>query len=1210
MFNGNTLVLKGGKKKEFTYDEREYDVLMDLYFKQKNIMYSHLLNSYDKFLDDEVTDLLSGGNNNIFFEKVTKDKIYRYKFMYEDIAIKPPTIDNDNELMYPSDARTRSLTYSVKLVATITQIQEIVDIATNKTTSKVIGSPEKDYPIATIPMMVNSKYCTLNLEPHQKVDEMEGKYDPGGYFVINGSEKVLMSLERLIDNKPVVFKKKDSSSITYSVQVNSRSIVNGSLAISSIQMKKDKIMQIRIPILNEVNVFILIRALGIESDKDIINYTVYDMEDIDMINLIKISLEHCVDDNGKKILTKEAAVDYLINKMRVLKKYKYTETDPEIKKQEKKTHLKTLLNKSFLPHIEADLIHKAYYVGYMINKLMQCKLGRTMPDDRDSFTNKRVDLPGTIMYDLFKQGYKKMLNECSKFFKKRNSDDTNPQNIINQIKPNIIEQGLKTSLSTGSWDKKKGVAQMLQRLTFLQTVSTLRKVNSTTVDASTNKLTSPRHYHPTQVGYLCPIETSEGHKVGLVKNLSMMGNITIAMPDQIKVIKDYMDGKLIDIEDIPPEDIKFYTKVFLNGEWLGITKKARELYHYFKELKFTNKIEMTTSIAHEIKSDIDSKELHIHCDGGRCFRPLLRVVDNEILLKKHHLDMISIDDNASATKITNWSNFMIKFPGVIEYVDQHEQFNSMLAVIPPVVTEMHKKMTKSIDLVKNVKPDSINVNMYDDMMYVKYTHCDIHPSMALGIVANNMVFPNCNQGPRNIFQYSQMKQAMGIYMTSYRNRLDISYILYHPQRPIVKPRMMKYINTDKMPTGENAIVAIMCYSGQNQEDSVILNQSAIDRGLYRSSNLTKLSTTIQKNQSTSQDDVFLKPDQSLVTGMKQGSYDKLNEFGYVPEETPIAKGDIIIGKVSPIQPVGNSTKIYKDNSEVYKYTVPGVVDKVWTKIHNYEGYEMRKIRIRSERTPKIGDKMCSRSGQKGTVGITFTQADMPFTASGITPDIIMNPNAIPSRMTVGQLIECLVGKVSAIRGHETDGTPFQNWDFDSVKDILESLGYERNGYEYLYNGMTGKKIKSMIFIGPTYYQRLKHMVNDKMHSRPTGPRTVLTRQAPEGRARDGGLRFGEMERDCMISHGASMFLKERMLDTADAYGTHVCGSCGLFAQRMIRKDNKPYATTQDLYFCPSCRNKTNIFKVRIPYAFKLLIQELMAMNIAPRIRANQNHFNA
>ena len=468
---------------------------IDLYFKQKNIMYSHLYNSFDKLLDEDIPNFLKT-NDNIFFEKVTANKIYRYKFKYDNIAIKPPFIDIDDEIMFPQHARLRNLTYASKLIANITQIQEVVDIPTGVVTQKVIGNPELEYPITSIPILVRSKYCSLNIK--KDYDNSECEFDPGGYFIVNGSEKVVMPTERMIENRALVFIKKDSSAINYMIQVNSKSYKTDLMQTVNIKMKKNTTMTILVPILNEVPVFILMKALGVESDRDIINYCVYDHNDTDMINIIRLSLENTKSEkDNQKITTQLDALNYLTTHLRVIKKY--NETDKDIRQEEKRLHLKQLLRDKFLLHVEDSFLEKAFYLGYMINRLMQCYLGRIKPDDRDSYINKRVDLPGQLILELFKQYYKKMLNECNKFFKKRNSDDTNPLNIINQIKPNIIEQGLKTALLTGVWGKKKGVAQMLQRLTYLQTLSSLRRINSPTVDASNNKLTSPRHLNMMRV---------------------------------------------------------------------------------------------------------------------------------------------------------------------------------------------------------------------------------------------------------------------------------------------------------------------------------------------------------------------------------------------------------------------------------------------------------------------------------------------------------------------------------------------------------------------------------------------------------------------------------------------------------------------------------------------------------------------------------------
>lgn len=1179
--------------------------LLDLYFgSQKYVMYSHLHNSFDKFIDDNVRDLLTN-DHNIFFKKMTASTVYNYSFKFSNIRIKPPT--QDGYIIYPSDARERNLTYAGVLVATVKQFQETIDIGTGKKTKRLIAKPEHDVPIATIPIMVRSKYCSLNIKNAKKNNkQMECRNDPGGYFIVNGAEKVVMSIERLRENNPIVFTKKDGDSVYYNVQVNSRSYNIGSSVpqMMTISIKKNKLLIIKVSIFNEVPVCILLRALGMNSDKDIIDAITFGNNDTEMIDLIRVSLN---DIKNMGIQTRESAINYMIDQIRVTGRY--SETDKDLRTQEKKLHLDRLLKNNFIPHMPSVLKQKGYYLGYIINRLLNGYLGRINRDDkemdRDSYVNKRVDLPGNLLFDLFRQHYKKMFNECRKYFRKKNNNDENPINIISQIKPSVINQGLKAALLTGVWGRLKGVAQMAQRLTFLQTLSSLRRINSPTSDASTNKLTAPRHLHLSTIGYICYIETPEGPKVGMVKNLALMGNVTIMKKTQIPIIKMKINDYVIDLGDIPLNQFKKYTKIFLNGEWLGMTDKPNKLYTMLKNMKLNNIIDANTAIVHNLNLKININEITICCDGGRLFRPLLRVKNNSLILKKKLIDMIDVNGHKSNTTITSWNNFMIKNPGVIEYVDAEENMSSMLAMYGADIDTMRKKEHASKQIAKSRGAGTSTkniINRYNDDVFVRYTHCEFHPSMHLGLVASNMPFCNRNVSPRNMFQFSQAKQATGIYASNYRDRLDNSFILFHPQVPIITTRAMKYIGTDRLPAGENIIVAISCYTGYNQEDSVIMNQSAVDRGLYRLNAYKKYISKIQKNQSTSKDDIFTKPNKNEVVGMRHGTYEKLNEEGFAPEETVIEKDDVILGKVSPIQPVGKSNKTFKDKSEVYKDNAGGVVDRVWSNIIDSDGYEMRKMRVRSERIPEIGDKMCSRSGQKGTIGIKLSQADMPFTENGITPDLIMNPNAIPSRMTMAQIFEALISKVSVLEGHGADGTPFNYVDDVKIRKDLGKLGYDEAGTEYMYNGMTGQKIRSKIFICPTYYQRLKHMVKDKIYSRARGPRTLLTHQPPEGRAHEGGLRFGEMERDAMIAHGIPIFLKERLMETSDAYTTYVCDTCGLFAKRMLRKGNRVYPNIDDIYICSACGDKANVHKIRIPYAFKLLIQELMSMNIAPRIK--------
>lgn len=796
-------------------DNREYSIddlfkFIDLYFKQKNVMYTHLYNSFDKLLDEDIPNFLKN-NNGLISEKITNEKVYKYRLIYEDISIKPPFIETEDEIMYPQDARTRKLTYGVNIVATIKQVQEITDIASGEVTTKVIEPIEYEYPITSIPIMVRSKYCSLNLK--KGYDKSECKYDPGGYFIVTGSEKVVMTLERMIDNRPLVFIKKDSNSTTYNIQVNSKSYKTDMMQVINIRIKKNNVITIRAPILNEIPVFVLLQALGLESDMDILNYIVYDKTDMDMINLVRISLENSkIEMNGKKIISQEEAINYLTTKMRFIRRY--NETDKNIKQQEKKIHLMQQLKENLLPHVEENYTEKAYYLGYMINRLLQAYLGRIKPDDRDNFVNKRFETPGVLILELFKKHYNKMLAEVSKFFKKRNPDDENPLNVINQIKPNIIKQGLKTALLTGSWNKRKGVAQMLPRLSYLQTISTLRRFNSPTVEAN-NKLTGPRHLHPSQPGSSCYIETSEGAKVGLVKNLSLIGTFTVMKNSQYDDLKAYLKPKVENIQDINPRLIKNYSRVLLNGEIIGLTDNPRELYEELKTMKYNQSIDPMVGIAHDIRSEIESKDLRINCDSGRIVHPVIRVENNQVMLTKEITDLISIDDKDNVTKITNWNNFLVKYPGVIEFIDSDEQANAMVAMYPNDVKEMRIRMEESANKITEMTDDEIKdvLNRYDDLTYIKYTHCEIHPSLLLGAVVTNIPFSQCNQGPRNIFQYSQARQAMGIYATNYRDRLDISYILYHTQRPIVTTRTMKYVNSQILPAGENVIVAIAAYTG-------------------------------------------------------------------------------------------------------------------------------------------------------------------------------------------------------------------------------------------------------------------------------------------------------------------------------------------------------------------------------------------------------------
>jgi DNA-directed RNA polymerase II subunit RPB2 len=1910
-------------KENMSLSEKSIFSLMDSRYEHKNILYEHLHLSYDESIRRLINYLET--YDATFDENKVENKIYRNYFKFENVKVRPSLKENGTDLLFPSEARLLNLTYSIKLVGKITQFQEIYDLNDKKVISKIIiGKPVENESLMAIPNMVRSKTCSTVISKVKNNGECH--LDPGGYFIVSsggsaGGEKILLCLEKMVENKPLVFTVKEGSGKnlkeTYRIQLNSRSNdLNVMMQGIQIRIKKDFSILLKVPIFHEVSIFTLLRAMGMESDKEMVDYITYGNNDNDMINLLKISINLSKKEGKKIILSKDDAINVMLTKIRVTEKYTTT-SDKDTVYLEKKEYLKMLFEKTFMPHINNDrhddvLKTKAYYICYMLNKLLNCYLGKIATDDRDSFVNKRIDMPGDIIMDIAIKTHKKMLNDCNKLFWKRTQgNNENPPNIINHIQAKKVELQIKKTLSVGSYDNKPGCAMPLPRQTLIQSLVFLRRIDATINDSSSMKLIGPRHYNPSQIGFLDATESPEHENIGLVKHLALTSSITINNPEQTILIYDIIktNKHFIHINNHSLINLSRMTKIFLNGEWIGFTLKCIEIYKELKLLKQNNIIAKTNGITFNIQLN----EIKIYTDSGRLYRPILNVKENNIILN----DGIINDIVNSKTTLNKWDLLILKYPEAIDFIDVEEQFYCLIAEKYEQVEEMKLRE-------KNVYPDNDNpiINRYDEALILNYTHCEIHPVFVMGMISGCTIYANHNMCTRNIFYYAQGKQAMGIFATNYRNRLDIAYILYHTQRPIVYSKISKYIHTDVLPCGENIMMMVACYTGMNQDDSLVFNQSSIDRGLFRSISLKKYGSKIEKNQTTAEDNQFGIPDTTKLVERDTVSYAKLNEKGYAPEETIIRNGDAIIGKFTHTQPREGSDKHLKDSSEIYKGNVSTIIDKVFTGIKNADGMDMINIRTRTEKIPKIGDKFClvvdktevltsrgwikffnlkmddyvatlrknkivyekphsiftlnytgnihkiqsdfaemdvtmdhkmyvkqknkedfelidssriyqntynlkkngyyekgnvekiyidtvsvpynkfleffaifinygyigdeniihinvinndvtnylksiisilnlnikfntnifggnyytiysktlyllfkqinsnpsekslpqylldlnnvqseillkslcfktpnyyetisikmvnditilaihagystsvsnknnmsiisinelanneplicpehesiypfsgvvgcievsshvfmirqnnkcvwsgnccytddhdvlthhgwknikdvdlgdkiaclendrelvyrnpkevmnydydskkhgplyeidtnavslkvtmnhnmyvlplqskkwrietaeqiygrrmkfkkdadiynpieknellkyendiptgfifnyngeqkvvdlniwcivfgiwlaegwvaqsnkyegytttfstdkprvkeilepllselkitfnsrtlrydayenpkwschdrhmgnyllstgiktslqkyipewafcitqqqakllihgmmlgdghiistikgetyksngiifsedgskiigyddtvrksetrrydtsserlrddlqrlclhagyassvltrnqeghshvvkkegrsfgktissdklayritiietqtrplvnknkmangdnqqdkkvdfkgkvyccrmyddgkigimymrrnynviwscnSRSGQKGSIGLTLHSANMPFTANGITPDIIMNPHAYPSRLAFAQMLENAMGKIGALKGEEIDATPFTKTNLDDIKDELIKLGYNPDCTETFYNGFTGQKIVNPLVIGVNYYHRLRHLVDDKVHSRSTGNMTLMTRQPQEGRSKGGGGRLGEMERDSLIAHGNSLFLKERLLDMSDIYTTYVCDICGLFAQRIKKKENKPYPSETDSYECKACKNKNKISEIKIPYCAKLLFQELMSMNIAPRIRTTNS----
>ena len=1143
--------------------------VISAYFSQHGLV-SQQIGSFNQFVGNNIKEIVD--ENKVL--KIEMDPSYKrnaepitYELNFGDvkIAANPQILESNekiNKQLFPNEARVRNLDYLSDL-----SVEAFLKEKKGEDSDERILGKKQTYPIGKIPIMIRSKYCSLNNKTDiQRIELRECEFDQGGYFIIGGGEKVIVAQERMATNFVYVFNKKEQSGFSWQAEV--RSSLDGSnrppvqfavkIAKKNTHMQNDLggLITARIPyIKSDVDIVILFRALGLESDKDIIDYIVFDESDNSFKELLRPSIELFSSDYKDK----DECLEYLGNRAT---KGTADSREKRIKRAEE------ILRKDMLSHVSIERgaeSKKAFFIGYMIYRLGNCALGRAFGDDRDHYGKKRLDMSGVLLTGIFRQYFRNFLKSVESNIKdKLKNDKTGRINLEDVFDTNIITNGMKYALATGNWGKnrvgvvlKTGVAQVLQRLTFMSSLSHLRRLN--TPLEKTGKITKPRQLHNTHWGMLCPAETPEGQACGLVKNLSLMAFVSVGTPSKLiqKDLDEIPDFQKL--SELSPESIRGKSKIFINGSWVGITNNPEDIM----ERLIGQRRKACISKEISIVNNFMNKEIRIYTDSGRSLRPLFVVESSRLKITKQNIRDLTDQKMKFDDLVDN---------GVIEFLDVEEEESSMIAM-------------KITDLVNNRH------------YCTTYTHCEIHPAMILGVAASIIPFPDHNQSPRNVYQSAMGKQAIGIYSTNFNMRMDtLSYLLFYPQKPLVVTQSMEFLKFKALPAGINAIVAIMCYTGYNQEDSVIMNQSSIDRGLFRSA-FFRTYTSEQRIESKLKNEQFEVPDRRQVSKYRMGNYGKLDCEGLIPPGTKVRGDDIIIGKTGLIQYDEDDEKaeIIKrktDLSEAIRPSEEGTIESVMLTT-NRSGYTIAKVKCRSVRIPQIGDKFASRHGQKGTIGMTYRQEDMPFSMEGITPDIIVNPHAIPSRMTIGHLIECLNSKVAALRGLEGDSTPFTSVTVDRIANHLHQLGYQKHGNETIFNGFTGRKVDMLIFFGPTYYQRLKHMVDDKIFSRARGPVQILTRQPTEGRARSGGLRFGEMERDCMISHGAALFLKERLMDVSDKYRVHVCQTCGLFAVADI--DSQTFR-------CNLCKeDSAGIVQATIPYACKLLFQELMAMHITPRI---------
>ncbi|KAI0561504.1 DNA-directed RNA polymerase [Gracilaria domingensis] len=1148
----------------------------------KGIARQHI-DSFNYLLETEICNIVRAN------ERITSDIDPRWYLKYESVHVGKPCLTEDmmTTPLTPQECRLRDMTYSAPIYVDIKYARGPENVLCHKL---MIGK---------IPIMLRSNNCILKGKSDRELAKLgECPLDPGGYFVVKGAEKVILMQEQLSKNRIII--EKDARGVIANVQ----SSTHERKSRTTLLVKGNKLYLNHNILDADINIAIILRAMGIETDQEIIQLVGKEPRFVDGMTP---SLHECAQEG---VHTQIQALLYLGKKAKTFKSSSFgsrhrgssgstrsttqsfkAPTNPNSKeppphpRQKTIDHARELLAGVILAHVPVKHFNfwdKAIYIARMCRRVLQALDDPSTIDDKDYYGNKRLELAGQLLSLLFEDLFKKLNTDLKKTIdtqiqritskvakdrsRRRMSDGTDLGRAI--PRPNIdapkyfrtdtITQGLEFAISTGNWNVKRfkmeraGVTEVLSRLSFISAVGMMTRITSQF--EKTRKVSGPRALQPSQWGMLCPSDTPEGEACGLVKNLALMTHVTTD-DNPASLERLLYDLGVQPTYALSAEQLNENHVVVLNGLFLGVHSQPQKLTHYLRHLRRSGAVGEYVSVFEQP----EQKTVHVACDGGRVTRPLI-IVDIETGLPR----VTDVHVEKVLKGLMGWKDLLQE--GLIEYLDVNEENNTFIA-------------TYETDIVSG-----------------RTTHLEIAPWTILGICAGLIPYPHHNQSPRNTYQCAMGKQAIGAIAYNQHMRTDtLLYLLSYPQRPLVQTKQIPVVGFERLPGGQNASLMVMSYSGYDIEDAVVLNRASIDRGYGRCIVTRKHAAGCRRHANGQCDRIMPVPEdpnQNSKGGKSKVHpvYGALDEDGIVAPGEEVSSGMIFVNKEVPRVGVtdvpGESNMItYRPQGLKFKGASPVICDKVLLTSNNHD-HVLVKVMLRETRRPELGDKFSSRHGQKGVCGLIVSQEDMPFSDMGIVPDLIMNPHGFPSRMTVGKMIEFIAGKAGVFEGRCGDGTAFHG---DKVEVCAESLvraGYNYNGKDFVYSGMSGEPLRAFVFSGPIFYQKLKHMVKDKMHARARGPRAMLTRQPTEGRSRDGGLRLGEMERDCLIGYGASMLLMERLMVSSDEFTVFACKKCGLLGYKE---------------WCQTCESGEKIGQLKIPYACKLLIQELQSMNVVPKL---------